>query len=79
MKPPETLQQHITIPSVANQKKHVYSNVGARLVTNFQTVSEINKGRVAYVRIKSERPLTIEVNEILVIIFYLETFPLPPF
>ena len=52
-KPPETLRHRLTIPSLANQKKHVYSNVCARLVTNFPAVSEINKGCVYYSGIKS--------------------------
>lgn len=83
-KPPEThrhhiTSHHITIPLVPNQIKHVFSNDCARLVTNFPAVSEINKGCVYYDRNKSARLLTINVNEVLVIIFYLHRFLHRPF
>ena len=74
-----TLRHHIPIPSVVNQKKHVYSNDCARLVTNFPAVPEINKGWAYYDRIKSERLPTKKVNETLVIIFYLDRFLPRPF
>lgn len=76
-KPTETVRHHITIPSAANRKKHMKSNVGAMLVTNFQVVSENNKRCFYYDPLQSEWLLTVKFNAVIVIYILLLKLSLP--